>query len=170
LYFSGSGFLALIDDNAKRTLLRHLPHPLNICGVKEGEEINGFTLSWTTQASFKPPMIAIGVRQDSRSHAMIKASQVFAVSFLEKSQKDMAETFFKPQKGEGDKFGDIGYYLGAATGCPIIESSLGYIECQVKGSLEEGDHSIFLGEVIAAALHREGEPLLLQDTPWQYGG
>jgi flavin reductase (DIM6/NTAB) family NADH-FMN oxidoreductase RutF len=60
--------------------------------------------------------------------------------------------------------------LGEETGCPIIQSSLGYIECRVRGSLEEGDHSIFLGEVVSAALHREGEPLLLQDTPWQYGG
>jgi flavin reductase (DIM6/NTAB) family NADH-FMN oxidoreductase RutF len=68
----------MLDEKAKKMLLRSIPHPLNICGVKEGDEVNGFTLSWTTQASFKPPMIVIGVRQDSRSHAMIKASQVFS--------------------------------------------------------------------------------------------
>jgi flavin reductase (DIM6/NTAB) family NADH-FMN oxidoreductase RutF len=82
----------MLDEKAKKTLLRYIPHPLNICGVKEGDEVNGFTLSWTTQASFKPPMIVIGVRQDSRSHAMIKSSQVFAVSFLEKSQQKIAAT------------------------------------------------------------------------------
>ena len=160
----------MLDEKAKKTLLRNIPHPLNICGVKSGEDLNGFTLSWMTQASFKPPLIVIGVRQDSRSHAMIKESRVFAVSFLEKNQKDLAEKFFKPQKNVGDKLGDVDFYGGEATGCPIISSALGYVECNVKGSLEEGDHSIFLGEVITAGLHHEGEPLWLKDTPWQYGG
>lgn len=160
----------LLDEKAKKTLLLNIPHPLNICGVKEGDDVNGFTLSWMTQASFKPPLIVIGVRQDSRSHAMIKASQVFAVSFLEVSQKDLAETFFKPQQRTGDKFGDVEFYLGEETGCPIIASALGFVECQVKGSLEEGDHSVFMGEVIAAGQHRDGQPLWMKDTPWKYGG
>lgn len=159
----------MLDEKAKRTLLRFIPHPLNICGVKDGEELNGFTVSWMTQASFKPPLIVIAVRQDSRSHAMIQASQVFSISFLSSSQKDLAEKFFQPLRRNGDKFGDVEFYTGE-TGCPIIKEALGYIECQVRGSLEQGDHSVFVGEVIAAALHREGDPLLLKDTPWQYGG
>jgi flavin reductase (DIM6/NTAB) family NADH-FMN oxidoreductase RutF len=160
----------LLDEKAKRALLRMLPHGLNICGVKDGDELNGFTLSWATQASFKPPLMVIAVRQDSRSNTMITTSQVFAVSFLEATQKDLAEKFFQPQRRVGDKFGDVDFYLGEETGCPIIQSALGYVECQVRGSLTEGDHTVFLGEVIASGLHREGEPLLLKDTGWQYGG
>ena len=137
----------MLDEKVKRTLLRKIPHPINICGVKEGEDINGFTLSWMTQASFKPPMVVIGVRQDSRSNAMIRASQVFTVSFLEKGQdhQDLAETFFKPQKQVGDKLGNVGFSLGEVTGCPVISSALGYIECEVRGQLEQGDHTMFLG-------------------------
>lgn len=159
----------LLDEKAKRTMLRKIPHPLNICGVKDGEEMNGFTLSWMTQASFNPPLIMIGVKQDSISHAMLKASQVFAVSFLEAGQKDLAAKFFQPQRRVGNKFGDIEFSLGE-TGCPIITDSLGYVECQVRGSLAQGDHTVFLGEVVAAGVHREGEPLLLKGTGWEYGG
>lgn len=160
----------MFDEKAKKTLLRYLPHPINVCGVKDGDEVNGFTLSWTTQASFKPPMIVIGVKQDSRSHAMIKASGVFAVSFLDKSQQKIAETFFQPQRRVENKFGEYEFFLGEETGCPVLKEALGYVECRVKGSIEEGDHSIFLAEVIGAQLDREGEPLWLKDTPWQYGG
>jgi flavin reductase (DIM6/NTAB) family NADH-FMN oxidoreductase RutF len=161
---------SMLDEKAKRTLLRLIPHSLNICGVKAGEELNGFTLSWMTQASFKPPLVVIAVRQDSQSHAMIQASQQFAVSFLGSEQKDLAEKFFKPQSQVGGRLGDTEFTVGALTGCPIIASSLGYVECQVKGSLEHGDHTVFMAEVIAASIYREGEPLLLKDTGWQYGG
>lgn len=160
----------MFDEKAKKTLLRLIPHPLNICGVKDGDEVNGFTLSWTTQASFKPPMIVIGVRKDSRSYTMIKASEVFAVSFLEKSQQKIAETFFQPQSRVENRFGEYEFYLGEVTGCPILKAALGYVECQLRGSLEQGDHTIFLGEVVGAEQHREGEPLWLKDTSWQYGG
>ncbi len=95
---------------------------------------------------------------------MIKSSQVFAISFLEAEQKDLAEKFFQPQRRTGNKFGDVEFYLGE-TGCPIISSSLGYVECEVTGSLEQGDHSVFMGKVVASGIHRDGEPLLLKDTP-----
>lgn len=100
---------------------------------------------------------------------MIKNSGVFAVSFLEKEQKDLAQKFFQPLRRVGNRFEDVEFYTGE-TGCPIISDSLGYIECQVVGSVEQGDHTVFVGEVIASGIHREGKQILLEDTGWQYGG
>jgi flavin reductase (DIM6/NTAB) family NADH-FMN oxidoreductase RutF len=159
----------LLDEQAKKVMLRKIPHGLYICGVKDGEEVNGFTASWVMQASFQPPLVVNCVNQKSISHAMILSSQVFALSILEAGQKEMAQKFFKPMRRVGNKFEDVDFYLGE-TGCPIISDSLGYIECQVVGSVEKGDHTVFVGEVIAAGIHREGEPLLLESTGWQYGG
>lgn len=159
----------MLDEQAKKTLLRKIPHGLYICGVAEGEEVNGFTASWVMQASFTPPLVTNCVKNDSKSHAMLKASGVFALSFLEAGQKEMAQKFFKPQRRVGNKFEDVEFYQGE-TGCPIIADSLGYVECRVVGSVEHGDHTVFVGEVIAAGIHREGEPLLLESTGWQYGG
>ena len=101
---------------------------------------------------------------------MIKAIQVFAVGFLEKSQQKITETFFQPQLKVENRFGEYELYLSEITGCPILKEALGYVECKVERSLEEGDHSIFLGEVVGARLHCEGDPLWLMDTKWQYGG
>ncbi len=160
----------MLDEKAKKTMLRKIPHGLYICGVKDGDNLNGFTASWLMQASFQPPLVVNCVRQDSGSHAMIKKSGVFAISFLESGQKDLAAKFFKPQSRVGDKLADLEFTLGEETGCPIINDSLGYIECQVVGSVEKGDHTVFVGEVIGAGIHREGEQLLLESTGWQYGG
>ncbi len=159
----------MLDEQAKKTILRKIPHGLYVCGVKDGEEVNGFTASWVMQASFTPPLVVNCVKQDSKSHAMILASSVFALSLLEDGQKEMAQNFFKPQRRVGNKFEEVEFYLGE-TGCPIISDSLGYVECQVVGMVDKGDHTVFVGEVIAAGVHREGNPLLLESTGWQYGG
>jgi flavin reductase (DIM6/NTAB) family NADH-FMN oxidoreductase RutF len=150
-------------------MLRKIPHGLYICGVKDGEDVNGFTVSWLMQASFKPPLVVNCVKQDSKSHAMIKNSGVFAISFLDAEQKNLAQQFFQPQRRVANKFGDIEFYPGE-TGCPIISDSLGYIECQVVGAVDKGDHTVYVGEVIAAGVHHEGESLRLETTGWQYGG
>ncbi|OKH25552.1 diguanylate cyclase [Hydrococcus rivularis NIES-593] len=160
----------MLDEQAKKTMLRKIPHGLYICGVKDGEELNGFTASWVMQASFEPPLVVNCVKNDSISHEMIKKSGVFAISFLEDGQKDLAAKFFKRKRRVGNKFDDVEFYEGAATGCPIIKDSLGYIECQVIDAVAKGDHTVFVGQVIAAGIHREGNPLLLESTGWQYGG
>jgi flavin reductase (DIM6/NTAB) family NADH-FMN oxidoreductase RutF len=159
----------MLDEQAKKTMLRKIPHGLYICGVKDGDDVNGFTASWVTQASFQPPLIVSCVRQDSQSHAMIQASGVFALSILGAEQKELAQTFFKPQRRVGNKFEEIEFRLGE-TGCPIILAALGYVECQVVGTVEKGDHTVFVAEVIAAGVHRDGNPLTLENTGWQYGG
>ena len=159
----------MLDEQAKKTMLRKIPHGLYVCGVKDGDDVNGFTASWVMQASFQPPLVVNCVKNDSKSHEMIKSSKVFALSVLEDGQKEMAQTFFKPQRRVGNKFEDIEFYT-AETGCPIISDSLGYVECSVVGMVEHGDHTVFVGEVVGAGIHREGKPLLLESTGWQYGG
>ena len=160
----------MLDEPAKKAMLLNIPHGLYICGVKDGDNLNGFTVSWVTQSSFKPPMVVACVNQNSGSHAMIKNTNVFAISFLEAGQKDLAAKFFKPQSRVGNKLADVEFTEGAATGCPIITDSLGYVECKVVGSVEDGDHTVFVGEVIGAGIHKEGKQLLLENTGWKYGG
>ncbi len=159
----------MLDEQAKKTMLRKIPHGLYICGVKNGEEVNGFTASWLMQASFTPPLVVNCVNIKSISHEMIKNSGVFAISFLDAGQKDLAQQFFKPMRRVGNKFEEVEFYLGE-TGCPIITDSLGFIECQVVGSVDKGDHTVYVGEVIASGVHREGDQLILENTGWQYGG
>ena len=160
----------MLDQQAKKTMLRKIPHGLYICGVKEGDEMNGFTVSWLMQSSFEPPLVVNCVKKGTVSHKMIENTQVFSISFLEAGQKDLAASFFKPKTRVGNKFEDVEFYEGEETGCPIIKDSLGYIECKVVGTVEQGDHTVYVGEVIASGIHRQGEQLLLSSTGWEYGG
>jgi flavin reductase (DIM6/NTAB) family NADH-FMN oxidoreductase RutF len=158
-----------LDGGAKKTLLRKIPHGLFICGVAEGEAVNGFTASWVTQGSFEPPLVVMAVRADSTSNGMIERSGLFSLNVLAADQKDLAAVFFKPQQGVGGRFEAAPFQLGPL-GLPILEDALGAVECQVVGQVAHGDHTVFVGEVRSAVLHRDGAALELGPTGWQYGG
>ncbi len=160
----------LLDEQAKKTMLRKIPHGIYVCGVKDENDVNCFTISWVTQSSFKPPLVVNCVNTSHKSYEMIKNSGVFSITFLESGQKEVAKTFFQPLHRVGNKFENVEFYLGEETGCPIISDSLGYVECKVVGEIAQGDHSVFVGEVVGAGVHREGKQILLEETGWQYGG
>lgn len=155
---------------AKKTVLRKLPHGVYIIGVKDGAHINAFTGTWLTQVSFTPPLVALGVKKDAHSYPMITEGRVFSVNLLGKQQKPIAEHFVKPAAAGTDKFAGIKYRLGA-TGAPILEDAIGFIECKVTEiANQHGDHAIVIGEVIEAGVHTDGPALTLLDTGWHYGG
>jgi len=166
---SDSPSLPPLDTAAKKTLLRKIPHGIFICGVREGEEVNGFTASWVTQGSFEPPLVVMAVRADSTSNGIIQRTERFSLNVLPADQKDLAAVFFKPQKAIGGRFDAAPYQLGAL-GLPILEAGLGAVECVVVGQVSHGDHTVFVAEVKSATLLREGEALELAGTGWQYGG
>ncbi|MFN5117708.1 MAG: flavin reductase family protein [Cyanobacteriota bacterium] len=161
--------VAPLDAAAKKTLLRKIPHGVFICGVAEGDEVNGFTASWVTQGSFEPPLVVMAVRSDSSSNGMIQRTGRFSLNVLAADQKDLAAVFFKPQKAVGGRFDAAPFELGAL-GLPILKDALGAVECQLVGQVSAGDHTVFVGEVKTAVLHRDGAALELSSTGWQYGG
>ena len=158
-----------LDVAAKKNLLRAIPHGLFICGVAEGDVVNGFTASWVTQGSFSPPLVVTGVRADSTSHGMMQRTGCFSLNVMEVGQQDLVAKFFRPQAAVGGRLAEVPYRLGTL-GLPLLEDCLGGLECQLVGHVAAGDHTVFVGEVKTAVLHREGEVLTMAHTPWTYGG
>ncbi len=159
-----------MDPQVKKTVLRKIPHGLYIVGVQHNGESNAFTGTWLTQASFTPPRVVLGVKKDSGSFQMLKASKVFTVNLLGKDQKDVAEHFVKPAKTAGEKMSKYPYRPGT-TGAPILENAIAWFECEVREiSNEAGDHAVVIGEVVAVGMPKDEPALTLMDTGWHYGG
>ncbi len=159
-----------MDDQAKKTALRGITYGLYVVGVKNGEDVSASTINWMTQTSFSPPLVVIATKAGTTSEHWIDESKVFSVSILESGQKELAIAFFKPQSRVGNKFGDIAFGLGEETGCPILDDALSFFECKVVDKNTAGDHTIFIGEVINAGVHRSGNPLTLHEIGMFYGG
>jgi flavin reductase (DIM6/NTAB) family NADH-FMN oxidoreductase RutF len=111
----------------------------------------------------------MAVRADSTSNGIIQRTGRFSLNVLAADQKDLAAVFFKPQKAMGGRFDAAPFQLGAL-GLPILDDALGAVECQLVGQVAAGDHTVFVGEVKSAVLHRDGAALELGPTGWQYGG
>tara|TARA_Y100001978_G_scaffold54565_1_gene48982 strand:+ start:10446 stop:10934 length:489 start_codon:yes stop_codon:yes gene_type:complete len=160
-----------LNLEAKKVLLRKIPHGLFICGVRDEnkDEINGFTASWVTQGSFNPPLVVMAVRAEGSSHEIIKNFNKFSLNVLKSDQKDLAAVFFKPQKALGGRFESVEFNFGEL-GLPIIKDSVGGVECEVIGNIIHGDHTIFVGEVKTAYLNNDVDSLNLSSTGWNYGG
>ena len=119
-----------------------------------GRRVAAATVNWVTQASFEPPLLAVGVKADSGAHEIIKATKAFALNVLGKGQQDLAYAFFKTLERDGNSIGGEIFSTGKS-GAPIFDNAAAYLECSLVDTIEHGDHSIFLGEVIEAGVNRE---------------
>jgi flavin reductase (DIM6/NTAB) family NADH-FMN oxidoreductase RutF len=158
-----------MDEKAKKQALLMIPYGLFVLGAAHGNNATAATVNWVTQASFNPPLVAVGIKKDSGSHAIVKDSKKFAISMLASGQKNIAGAFFKHVEPKDGKLGDFAYEKGT-NGAPIISEAPASVECDVVGFYELGDHSIVVGKVTEAHVKRDAEPLTMKETGWNYGG
>lgn len=56
------------------------------------------------------------------------------------------------------------------TGCLLLLDALGDGECRVVGERPAGDHSVIIGEVVAASVRGDGAPLTMREAGFRYFG
>ncbi|MFN0070972.1 MAG: flavin reductase family protein [Chloroflexota bacterium] len=155
-----------MDPNAKKTALRMIPYGLYVL-TAEGKDgaVAAATVNWVTQASFDPPLVAVGIKKDSGAHSLVKDAGNFALNVLGKGQNGLAFTFFKPAERDGNSISGEAFHAGS-TGAPILESTPAFIECKLVQTVEIGDHSIFVGEVVDAGVSKQPEGRADDATLW----
>ena len=160
-----------MEDQTRSEILKTIPYGLYITGVIGADcEANGFTTCWASQVSFEPQQVIVAVRKDQHTHDLVESGGVFSLNFLDTSQEDLARKFTQPLAHEDGAVGGSPYTLGEATGAPLFDEAFAHLECRVVGSMEAGDHTVYLGEVAAARLVRPADILTDLDTPMEYGG
>lgn len=159
-----------MEEQMRSEILKTIPYGFYITGVVGGDgEVNGFTTCWVTQVSFDPQQLIVAVRKDQHTHDLIEDSSVFSLNFLDTEQEELARRFTEPLQHEDGKVGGSAYATGE-TGAPLFEEAFAYLECRVADKMEAGDHTVYLGDVVAASLRRPADILTDLDTTMEYGG
>jgi len=138
-----------------------------LSSVNEGEYCVS-TITWVSQASFEPPMISVCIKRNSASYEIVKKRGEFILHLLGDNQKELASTFFKPTIFENEKLN--GQEFSLENNLPLLKDIPAYIQCKVVEILENGDHPLFLAEVVDAKINNDSDPLELRKTGWTYGG
>ena len=140
--------------------LYKLGYGLYVVCSKKGDKLNGQIANTVFQVCSEPPIIAVALNKQNLTNEFVSASKVFTVSII---SQDTPLNFiggfgFKSGR-EVDKFKGVGYKLGE-TGAPIVlDNTLAYLEAKVINQTEVGTHTIFIGEIVAADVVKEGEPM-----------
>ncbi len=159
------------QTHTRSEILKTIPYGFYITGVLESNgEANGFTTNWVSQVSFQPPQVVVAVRKNQHTHDLIEDSGVFSLNFLDSGQEDLARRFTEPLEPGDGEVGGATYRPGRATGAPLFVDAFAHLECRVVGKMEAGDHTVYLGEVVASDLKRPADILTDLDTLMEYGG
>jgi flavin reductase (DIM6/NTAB) family NADH-FMN oxidoreductase RutF len=159
-----------MDAKAKQKTLRLLSNGVYVLTSRASDRLGAATVTWVSQASFKPPLLVAAVRKNSNVFRCLAESRVAALHILGSDQRDLAQKFFSPTKGKDGSLNGELFTIGK-TSAPILKNVRAYVECKVLDVREEyGDHALVVLEVIEAVCSEDFRPLTVADSPWEYGG
>lgn len=122
------------------------------CNDEKGNT-NIITLAWHTPISRNPPLYGISISPKRYSHALIKKSKEFVINFIPYAQVEAADYCGTHSGRTTNKLCQTGLTFLPATKLktPLIKEGYAHLECTLVKSLSLGDHTLFVGEVVAVS-------------------
>jgi 3-hydroxy-9,10-secoandrosta-1,3,5(10)-triene-9,17-dione monooxygenase reductase component len=117
----------------------------------------GLTCQSFSSVSLNPPLVMFIPAKSSRAWPMIQRSGRFCVNFLADGQAELSNQM--ASRGV-DKFAGVTWTPSKETGSPVLDGTLGYVDCRIHAVHEAGDHYVVIGRVLDL-----GIPEVEQDKP-----
>jgi flavin reductase (DIM6/NTAB) family NADH-FMN oxidoreductase RutF len=132
--------------------LLHPMHTVIVSCVGKAGKPNATTLAWAMPTSNEPPLVAISVSPKHHSHTIIEESQEFIINIptLEQLQATYACGSFSGRSFDKFKKASLTPIPARKVKAPAIEECIAHIECAVDSQVTTGDHTIFIGKILAA--------------------
>ena len=119
--------------------------------AEHGDRRSICPLGWKMNTSGSPTMMAVSVAPQRFTHDLIVSSGEFVLAW---PGEDLAEATMYCGTHSGrdvDKFRETGLNPGRGTHvrAPLVRECIANLECRLAGRMTTGDHTIFVGEVLA---------------------
>jgi flavin reductase (DIM6/NTAB) family NADH-FMN oxidoreductase RutF len=151
-----------LDRQLFKSVLRRWASGVTIVTTRAGERVFGMTASAFSSVSLEPPLVLVCIDKKAHTLPAIVESGVFAVNVLAEGQHELASRF-ATEGNESLRFEGIAYRRGPS-GAPWLRDTVAVLDCRVAAAHDAGDHWIYVGEVQAAEVAAEREPLLYYDA------
>ena len=137
-----------IEKGFFRQVMGQFTTGVTIVTTRSHEGLAGLTVNSFTSVSLDPPLFLICVDLYSTALPFIRASGAFAVNILTSEQEAFSRCFATTSEERYEHFCHASYHI-AATGSPILDRALAFIDSRIVAEYPGGDHVIFLGHVVA---------------------
>ena len=154
-----------IPSDQFKYVMRQWASGVSVVTMQTAEKRHGLTVSGFLSISPEPPLVLISIGQELASDALLHASGAYAISLLRDDQTELSDRF-AGRLGEIDRFEGVATHT-AATGSPILEDCLAWLDCRIVSSQVVGDHTLFVGEVVAAGVNGAAKPLIYWNADYR---
>jgi flavin reductase (DIM6/NTAB) family NADH-FMN oxidoreductase RutF len=159
-----------VDPELVNKVTWKIPSALVLIGSASGDETNAMTASWVNQLSMDPVLIGVGIDNKAVTHRLISSGGSFTVNLWSAEDTRVFVKFSKPANHQDGALNDRPVTVGA-TGAPIFDEAVAWLECSVRKSIDFGTHTLFAGEVVGAGVNDdERRAASISDTRMKYGG
>ncbi len=106
------------------------------------------------------PRLVVGIWKGNYTHEFIINSKSLTIHLLRKDQLDLVRNFGFYTGRDRKKLDNIPFKIGV-TGSPILDDVHSYAECQVINTMDAGDMTAFLVDVVDGGIIGRGEWMTL---------
>jgi len=145
-----------VDPQQLRAVMGHFATGVTVITTKDkNEKPYGLTANAFTSLSLQPPLALVCIDKNVQCYFCFDESKVFTVNVLAEGQEEISRRF--ATKGV-EKFDGVRFHLGE-NGVAVLEGTIAHLECKIVNRFDGGDHTIYIGEIIEAAVSGD-RPLL----------
>jgi flavin reductase (DIM6/NTAB) family NADH-FMN oxidoreductase RutF len=137
-----------IENAFFRQVMGRFTSGITVVTTNHHNILAGLTVSSFTSLSLDPPLVLICVDLMSNTLESLRASKIFAVNILNSQQVELSRCFSTPSQDRFEHFCHASYHI-AATGAPILDDALAFIDTRLVAEYPGGDHVIFVGQIEA---------------------
>lgn len=147
--------MSLDPDGFRAVMGRFASGVTVVTATDDAGSAYGMTVSAFASVSLEPPLVVVCIDHVASLHDILVSAPYFAVNILSSTQEQIARRFADTG---AQRFEGIGYRNGD-NGVPILNDVLAFVECKRVSATPTGDHTVIIGETVAASM-RDAKPLL----------
>jgi flavin reductase (DIM6/NTAB) family NADH-FMN oxidoreductase RutF len=157
-----------VPPDGFRSVMRAFPAGVAVVAVDAPGGRLGLTVGSLASLSLEPPLVGVAIGRDAAMHELLREAGAFGTSLLAGDQERVAQHFARGVPPIALWEG-IASRPGAATAAPLLEDAVGWLECRVDAEHPAGDHTLFVGQVVAAERGRAAPGLVYVGSAYRPG-
>ncbi len=151
-----------MDLTAAATLFAWLDRELWLVTAQFGGRRSGLIASTVNQAWTVPeaPRVVVALGNGHFTRELAESSGAFALHLLREENVDLIWQFALLSGRDCDKFTDLSPTT-AATGSPLLEGTVGWLDCRIEAQQDIGGQTLYVAEVLEGRVTNFAPPLTM---------